>query len=185
MRVFLFALAVMAVMAVLAFMGLFTENAGPKNDGAKADRLGDVMKLNGIRLTQKKNNVKELDLWAETAVIALDESRIDLEKFTLVSYSKQAGEVALSARKGVFINATSDVTASGGALVRDDSGRALMTDGFTWSNSRREIRTDDPIWVFGNGYTLRGKGLIARLDDEMVEIPSGVSVTILPGKKWK
>jgi LPS export ABC transporter protein LptC len=178
-----FLLLAVAVFAVLAFMGLFSESVGPKSGGAKADRLGDVMKLNGIRLTQKKNNVKELDLWAETAVIALDESRIDLEKFTIVSYSKQAGEVTLSARKGVFINATNDVTASGGALVRDGSGRALMTDGFAWSDSKREIRTDDPIWVFGNGYTLRGKGLIARLDDEMVEIPSGVSVTILPGKK--
>jgi len=175
----------MAVLAVLAFMGLFTDSAGPKSAGTKADRLGDVIKLNGIRLTQKKNNVKELDLWAETAVIALDESRIDLEKFTVVSYSKQAGEVTLSARKGVLINATNDVTASGGALVWDTDGKALMTDGLTWINSKREIRTDDPVWVFGSGFTLRGKGLIARLDDEMVEIPSGVSVTILPGKKWK
>lgn len=180
MRAILF---ILAVIAVLALMSLFTESVGPKSDGVKAERLGDVMRLNGIRLTQKKNNTRELDLWAETAVIALDESRIDLEKFTIVSYSKQAGEVTLSARKGVFINATNDVTASGGALVRDDSGRALMTDGFTWNDSKREIRTDDPVWVFGNGFTLRGRGLIARLDDERVEIPSGVSVTILPGKK--
>jgi LPS export ABC transporter protein LptC len=182
---YIFSLFALAVIAVIAFISLSTDSAGPKSAGTKADRRGDVMTLNGIRLTQKKNNARELDLWADTAVIALDESRIDLEKFTIVSYSKQAGEVTLSARKGVFINATNDVTASGGALVRDGSGRALMTDGFAWSDSKREIRTDDPVWVFGNGFTLRGKGLIARLDDEMVEIPSGISVTILPGKKWK
>jgi LPS export ABC transporter protein LptC len=178
-----FFLLAVAVLAVLAFMSLFTQNMWPKGDRAKAGLSGDVMKLNGIRLMQKKNNAKELDLWAETAVIAMDESRIDLEKFTIVSYSKQAGEVTLSARKGVLINATNDVTASGGTLVRDAGGKALMTDGFTWSNSKREIRTDDPVWVFGSGFTLRGKGLIARLDDEIVEIPSGVSVTILPGKR--
>lgn len=177
-----FFLLAVAVIATLAFMGLFTESMWPKGATTKADLSGDVMKLNGIRLTQKKNNVRELDLWAETAVIALDESRIDLEKFTIVSYSKQAGEVTLSARKGVFINATNDVTASGGTLVRDAGGRALLTDGLTWINSKREIRTDDPVWVFGGGFTLRGKGMIARLDDERVEILSGVSVTV-PAKK--
>lgn len=182
MKVFLL---VLAVVAALALMSVFSETEAPKSGEVKSKRLGDVMRLNGIRMTQKKNNAKELDLWAETAVIAIDESRIDLERFTIVSYSKQAGEVTLSARKGAFINATNDVTASGGALVRDDRGRVLMTDGFTWNASKRQISTDDPIWVFGDGFTLRGKGLIARLDDEMVEIKSGVSVTILPGKKWK
>jgi LPS export ABC transporter protein LptC len=177
---FLFAAA---LLAALAFMGLFTQSMGPKGAGTKADRQGDVIKLNGIRLTQKKNNARELDLWAETAVIASDESRIDLEKFTIVSYSKQAGEVTLSARKGFFINATSDVTSSGGTLIRDAGGRALMADGLTWINSKREIRTDDPVWVFGDGFALSGKGLIARLDDEMVEILSGVSVAILPVKR--
>ncbi len=177
-----FFLLAVAVIATLAFMGLFTDGVWRKDDRAKPGLSGDVMKLNGIRLTQKKNNAKELDLWAETAVIALDESRIDLEKFTIVSYSKQAGEVTLSARKGVFINATNDVTASGGTLARDADGRALMTDGLTWINSKREIRTDDPVWVFGGGFTLRGKGMIARLDDERVEILSGVSVTV-PAKK--
>lgn len=177
---FLFAAA---LLAALAFMGLFTQSMGPKGAGTKVDRPDDLIKLNGIRLTQKKNNARELDLWAETAVIAPDESRIDLEKFTIVSYSKEAGEVTISAQNGVFINATSDVTASGGALVRDGSGRALMTDSFTWSASKREIRTDDPVRVFGNGFALRGKGMVARLDDEMVEILSGVSVAILPVKR--
>lgn len=175
-----FILLAVALLAGLAFMGLFTQSMDSKGDEEKADRPGDVMKLNGIRLTQKKNNAKEMDLWAETAVVALDESRIDLEKFTIVSYSKEAGEVTLSAQKGVLINATNDITASGGTLVRDNSGRALMTDSVKWKNAEREIRTDDPVWVFGNGFTLRGKGLIARLDDEVVEIPSGVSVAILP-----
>lgn len=178
-----FFLLAVALLAALAFMGLFTQGMDSKGNEEKTDRPGDVMKLNGIRLTQKKNNAKEMDLWAETAVVALDESRIDLEKFTIVSYSKEAGEVTLSAQKGVLINATSDVTASGGTLVRDNSGRALMTESFTWKNSQREIRTDDPVWVFGSGFTLRGKGLVARLDDEVVEILSGVSVAILPVKK--
>ncbi|MBF0291468.1 MAG: LPS export ABC transporter periplasmic protein LptC [Nitrospinae bacterium] len=178
-----FILLAVAFLAALVFMGLFMPGAEPKGAEEKAGKQGDVMKLNGIRLTQKKSNAKEMDLWAETAVIALDESRIDLEKFTIVSYSKEAGEVTLSAQKGVLINATNDITASGGTLVRDNTGRALMTDSFTWKNSAREIRTDDPVRVFGEGFTLRGKGLIARLDDEMVEILSGVNVAILPVKK--
>lgn len=178
-----FFLAAGVALAVLLLMGIFGKTLEPKGAAPKVEVSGEVMKLNGIRLTQKKNNAREIDLWAETAAISLDESRIDLEKFTIVSHSKKTGQVTLSAQKGVFFNATSDVTAEGGTLVRDGSGRALMTDSLKWINAKREIRTDDPIWVFGDGFVLRGKGLIARLKEENVEILSEVNVVISPSRR--
>ncbi|MBI4665661.1 MAG: LPS export ABC transporter periplasmic protein LptC [Nitrospinae bacterium] len=143
----------------------------------------EAMTLRGVRLTQKMKNKEDLELVAETASVALDESRIDMENFTVVSYSGEYGTVIITARRGTLKNPEKDIYATGGVLARDGSGNALITENAQWINASREIHTDDQVRVFGERFTLTGKGMTAKMDDKTVEILNDVNAVFFPENK--
>jgi len=178
------AAGIIAVLAVL--VGVVYYFASPSGSGGAKNGILNAIKedkitLNGMRLTQKKDNETEMEIVAQSASIALDESSTDLSKFTVVSHSKKHGVLTLNGEKGILVNATQDITASGGVLFRDNMGRALATDNVKWINSAKEIRTDDVVRIFGDRFVLIGKGMIVHMEEEKVEILSNVRVTFFPG----
>ncbi|MBI5815357.1 MAG: LPS export ABC transporter periplasmic protein LptC [Nitrospinae bacterium] len=169
----------------IALVGYFYMESGQPG-GSKRSGISvsdEKITLEGVHLIQKKDNVRELELVAESAAIAIDESYTDLKKFTVVSYSEKSGKLTMNAENGKMINATKDVTASGGVLFRQESGAALITDNVNWSNSAREIRTEDEVRVFGGNFILTGKGMVVHLDEEKVEVLSNINATFYEDEK--
>ncbi len=139
--------------------------------------------LSGVKLIEKKNNKPIMELMADRSTIALDESVTNLEDFTLVSYSDKMDDITLTAEKGVMVNSTHDVTASGNVLVRDKSGRALATGTLRWINAERKMITDDFVWIFGDNFVINGRGMVAKPDEETFELLNDVRLTFQPRRK--
>lgn len=140
---------------------------------------GEALALRGVRLYEKRKDGQVIELAAARTVMSLDETRTDLEKFTLVSRAQDMGVLTLTAEKGTMINATRDVTAKGAVVARDENGRALLADSLSWENSRRVIKTDDEVKIFGEGFIITGRGMRADTGAEQVEILSDVRAVFM------
>ncbi|VAX18051.1 hypothetical protein MNBD_NITROSPINAE02-1605 [hydrothermal vent metagenome] len=150
--------------------------------------------LHGVRLVEKKYNKPSLQLVAAKSVSPLGEEKTYLERFTLISYSDDTDDskdkdtpfasrdLTISAENGVMMNETKDLEASGNVIVRDEKGRALITESLSWDQEGRVITTDGVVRVFGSNFVLTGTGMIVRPDDETVEILSDVKATFEPRK---
>ncbi len=153
--------------------------------------------LHGVRLIEKKYNKPSLQLVAAKSVAPLGEKKTYLENFTLISYSDDSEDedkkekkdkpldsrdLTLSAENGIIINDTKNLEASGNVVVRDDGGRALITQSLSWDQQQRVITTDGVVRVFGANFVLTGTGMIVHPDDETFEILSDVRATFEPRK---
>ncbi len=135
------------------------------------------MNMEGVHLFEKKNNDNVLEIKAEMASISADESSTELTNFTLISHSQDSGPVTIVARKGVINNKTENMTVTGNVLVRDSKGRALITDTLHWNSFDEQISTDDQVWIFGDRFTVRGRGMLAEMETERVTIMNDVTAT--------
>lgn len=169
----LLAIVIVALSGATAWL-LYSSSSPISGVGAVKVMRQEALSLDGMRIYEKKNNQRIMELVAARGVISLDETRTDLEKFTFVSHSDDTGDVTLTAERGTMINATHDVTARGSVLARDSEGRALLANSLKWLNSRREIVTDDKVWIFGDRFVITGHGMLVDVDAERMELHSGV-----------
>ncbi len=133
------------------------------------------MVIHGVRLVEKKNNNKTLEIKAERAVIFSGEDRTDLENFTMHSVGGKSGSITLIAGKGTLNNANNNMSAEGGVIVRDEKDRTLITDSLDWRRSENEIRTDDIVRLFGRGFIIKGRGMLVKVQDESFELLNEVT----------
>ncbi|MGK7345724.1 MAG: LPS export ABC transporter periplasmic protein LptC [Candidatus Nitrospinota bacterium M3_3B_026] len=168
------ALLILAVGGVTVWILLRPGSPMMKWGAPAAVMDGEALALRGVRLYEKRKDGQVVELAASRSIMSLDETRTDLEEFTLVSRASDMGVLTLTAERGTMINATRDVTAKGAVVARDENGRALLTDSLTWKNSLRMIETDDKVKIFGEGFLITGRGLKADADTEQVEILSDV-----------
>jgi len=167
-------LVILSVAGATGWLLFSTDSPSDGEDERALSIQNEALALNGVRLFEKKYNSVVMELIASKGLISLDETRTDLEKFTLVSHTEKIGVITLTAEKGTMINATYDVTAEGNVLARDDKGRALLTDSLDWINSDRHIKTQDRVRIFGDRFVISGVGMVADTEAEKVEILSNV-----------
>jgi len=172
----LLALGVVFGVAVI-FWNIYSSNTDKTTDLTSAILSPELgMNMEGVHLFEKKHNSNVMEIKAETASISADESNTELTNFTLISH-QDSGPVTIVARKGVINNKTENMTVTGNILARDSKGRALITETLHWNSFDEQISTDDPVWIFGDRFTVRGRGMLAEMETERVTIMNDVTAT--------
>lgn len=111
------------------------------------------------------------------------EQRADLEEVEVTLFGEKGRQLSLRADKGVLDTAKKDFVLeqrNGPIVVNLGSGYTIYTNHLAWTDARREIRTTDPVTIFGQGLEVRGVGLIGNLDSEEFKVLANVRMDVLP-----
>ena len=65
-------------------------------------------------------------------------------------------------------------------VIYTQSGYIIYTNHLAWTDQTREIRTQDPVRIVGNGLDVKGRGLLGHLDTEVFEVLEDVHVEVAP-----
>src|SRR6185503_17082290 len=65
-------------------------------------------------------------------------------------------------------------------VIYTQSGYTIYTNHLVWTDQTREIRTQDPVHIVGNGLDVKGRGLLGHLDTEEFEVLEDVHVEVAP-----
>ena len=71
---------------------------------------------------------------------------------------------------------TKDVIVEGNVIVVNDRGYKLTTDKLTWTDSLKQLTTEEKVIVNGPNLFIVGRGLVANADLEQIEIKEDVEV---------
>lgn len=151
----------------------------------KADRVDAVaarVKIEGIYLLEKVGNRKDLELHADSAVIYQGQDLIYLRNLQASFYPESGQLMRLKADSGKVDNLTKDMEISGNVKVMRGDGISMMTETLHWDNSKREIRTQDPVRVHGDRLEVTGRGLVSKVDGDSLELKGPVKALVWQGQ---
>ena len=141
----------------------------------------DTMALSNIRLVEKKDNVNRAELFAQKASMGSDGESANLENFALHSRVDKNRRLVVVAKNGHVNTGSMDVSVSGGALVHDELGNALLTDNLRMDNTKKTVSTDSDVHIYGKNFVMSGTGLFFDINKERVELLSSVTAVFSAG----
>ncbi len=175
---------VAVILALVFTTGWYLTREGDETsvfpDGEMALLATDEMHLDSIRLVEKKGDENRMELIADSALVSHDGTTNRFFGMALVSASDDFGDVTFYADKAVSHDANNNITADGFVAIQDGKGRTLVTEHINLDNRTRRVTTKNRVWIFGDDFIITGKGMVALLDDEVVEIKSDVLAVFAP-----
>ncbi len=154
-----------------------TSQSAPPGSIEQADA-----KISEFTYTQTKGDVIQWQVQAKYARLFEQEKRALLNVVDVTLYGTAGKELTVSGDEGTLDTATKNFMLTNRVdplIVETGSGYTIYTNHLVWTDARREIRTNDPVKIVGNGLTVTGRGLLGRLESEEFEVLEDVHVDIL------
>jgi lipopolysaccharide export system protein LptC len=133
--------------------------------------------------TQSKGDVVQWQVQAKQARIFEQEQRALLHDVILTFYEGESEEVTVYGDEGTLNTASKDFALANREVpvtVTTRSGYTIYTNHLVWTDKSKEIRTEDPVRIVGNGLEIRGLGLLGRMESEEFEVLHDVHVDLVP-----
>lgn len=103
-----------------------------------------------------------------------------LSQVTAVFYLRDGGKVELQGDEGIFHNDNNNVEVSGNVRVSYGEDYVLVTDSLLYEREQELIHTAAPVFLSGQGITLKGQGMRLEIATRKVRILKDIETT-LPG----
>lgn len=126
-----------------------------------------ALKLNLLEQVSKKNGVTEWALKARSATILKAEDKAVLEGVEAVFFTKDQGEVHLTADRGTLWTKTHDMTLNGDVLVVSQ-GRTLRSETLHYGKKEHIIHTDSRVWIVDGKSTLEADAMRIELNQNRI-----------------
>jgi lipopolysaccharide export system protein LptC len=180
--------ALLTVSAVLAlFLGsllFINADSVPTNQTAPPGSLERAdAKISEFSFTQTKGDVVQWQVQAKSARLFEQEKKALLSVVDVTLYGVQGKELTVSGDEGTLDTATKNfmlMNKQDPLVVVTSGGYTIYTNHLAWTDATREIRTDDPVKIVGNGLAVTGRGLLGRLETEEFEVLEDVHVDLAP-----
>ncbi len=166
---------IVLVVGIISWFVVTTKNSIVSVIDPVIDFNQDEMVIDGVHIVEKSSIDKTIEIKAQKAVIASDESRTSLKNFTLVSTGGSMGPVTMVAADGTLYTGTNDVDAVGHVLLHDAKGNTLLTDSLNWNNADQLISTNDIVRMFGERFIIKGQGMLVDVEKETMLLESDVT----------
>jgi LPS export ABC transporter protein LptC len=140
-------------------------------------------KISEFSFTQTKGDAIQWQVQAKSARLFEQEKKALLSTVDVTLYGAQGKELTVSGDEGTLDTATKNFTLvnrQDPLVVVTSSGYTIYTNHLAWTDATREIRTDDPVRIVGNGLAVTGRGLLGRLESEEFEVLEDVHVDVAP-----
>lgn len=140
-------------------------------------------KISQFTFTQTKGDIVQWQVQAKEARLFEQNKRALLQAVDVTLYGVNGKELTVSGDEGTLDTDTKNFMLANKAnplAVQTGSGYVIYTNHLVWTDATKEIRTDDPVRIVGNGLEVTGRGLLGRLDLEEFEVLEDVHVDVSP-----
>lgn len=130
---------------------------------------------------QSKAGAVQWHVQAQRASMTEAEHQAVLEDVQVTLYGQKGWELKLSGDEGTIDTVRKNFTLirrNGTIPVQLQNGYTIYTNHLNWVEDRREVTTEDPVTIIGQGMEITGRGLVGKLDSEEFKILDDVHVEI-------
>lgn len=140
-------------------------------------------KLSEFTFTHSKGDVIQWQVQAKQARVFEQEKRALLQDVALTFYSGGGEQVTVHGEEGTLDTGSKNfmlMNRETPVIVTTRSGYTIYTNHLVWTDHAKEIRTEDPVRIVGNGLEVQGTGLLGKMESEEFEILQDVHVDLVP-----
>ncbi len=139
--------------------------------------------IDQFTFVQSQAGAVQWEIQAQRAQMFEADNRAVLEDVQVTLYGQDGWQLKLDGDEGTVDMARKNFLVAkreSPIAVQLESGYTIFTNHLVWANERREITTNDPVTISGNGVDVTGRGLIGKLDHEEFQVLENVRVEIAP-----
>ena len=139
--------------------------------------------ISRFTFTQTKGERVQWQVEAKQARLFDQEKKAILDHVEVTLFGMRGKELTVEGDEGTLDTETKNFVLLNRAqplVILTDSGYTIYTNHLAWTDRTREIRTQDPVRIVGNGIEVTGRGLLGHLDTEEFEILEDVHVDLAP-----
>lgn len=178
-------LALSVILAVfLGYLLFVNADSVPTSQSAPPGTIEQAdARISEFNFTQTKGDVIQWQVQAKYARLFEQEKRAQLSVVDVTLYGVKGKELTVSGDEGTLDTATKNfvlMNREDPLVVETGSGYTIYTNHLVWTEATREIRTEDPVKIIGNGLEVTGRGLLGRLESEEFEVLEDVHVDVSP-----
>jgi LPS export ABC transporter protein LptC len=178
-RAALLSLSVILASALIFLLVTRKESAPRSVSSGSLDRADAG--IDQFTFLQSRSGVVQWQVQAQRARMLEAEHQARLEEVEVTLYGASGWEMKLEGDEGLIDTSTKNFTLvrhRGPIVVHLQNGYTIYTNHLAWVDERREIRTEDPVQIAGEGLDVTGRGLIGKLDAEEFRILEDVHVNL-------
>jgi len=130
---------------------------------------------------QSKGGAVQWHVEAKQARMTEAEHQAILDDVHVTLYGQKGWELKLSGDEGTIDTTKKNFTLlrrNGTIPVHLQNGYTIYTNHLSWEEERRQVSTNDPVTIMGQGLEITGRGLVGKLDSEEFTIVDDVHVEI-------
>jgi len=135
------------------------------------------MQLSKIRQTASKNGIKEWRLEAESATLMEQQKTMRLAKPDVEFFMEDGDNLHLTADQGTIHTDSSRINVSGDVSANTSRYR-LRTETLDYDPQERTLRTETPVNLSGQSFSLRADSMAMNLETNIVRFEGGVKGVI-------
>ncbi len=181
-RMFLLTLIgiLVALLAWVLSVGIERHAVLPSSKGliSKAD-----IEMDRFSLKQIRNGSVEWDIKADRAELFEERHEVSLNAIQAILQTAEGLRVSFSGDRGLLNTGTHDFEIKkneGDLNVSMNNGYTIQASSLTWKDRQREIVSEQPIRIIGQGLRIHGDQLIIKLENQQVTVHGDVHVTAEP-----
>jgi len=171
-------LGIAAVFALLAGIGVEKPQRAAEIPGVFKDADAGIERFSFV---QTRDGKMQWKVHARRARIVENESKAVLEDLQVTLFGDEGVQMILEGDEGVVDTASHNFTLEkreGGIPIQLESGYTIYTNQLQWTDHSREISTDAPVTVHGDGIEITGVGLQGALGTEIFTITKDVRAVV-------
>jgi len=134
-------------------------------------------------LKQIRNGVVEWDIKADRAELNQQQKQVSLIGMKAVLQTTEGLQMDFSGDRGLLNTGTNDFEIKenqGNLTVSMNNGYIIEAPSLTWKDKDREIISEYPIRIIGQGLWIRGDRMVVNLKNQQLIVNGDVHVTTAP-----
>jgi len=180
-------IALLALIGTLLAVLGWALSSGIKQQEMAASSAGFVsqadVEMESFSFKQIYKGALTWDIQAKYAALFENRHEAELKEIQATLWTNNGLEVSFSGDRGLLNTETNDFDIrqdEGDLAVRMNNGFTIHAPSLIWREQRREITSDRPAWITGQGLRIHGGQLIVRLEDQQFTVSEDVHVTMAP-----
>ena len=175
-RVLLGIAAFSLIAVIVVFIGYRRITTQPQPVMDLIQKAAD-MHLDKVRQTASKNGIREWQMEAVSATLLDDKKIMELDRPDVEFFMADGDDVHLTAKRGRIHTGSNRMTVSGDVAASTRLYR-FFSDSLEYDPKRRELRSETPVTLSGDTFTLTAARMAMNLDTRVTRFEGGVEGTI-------
>lgn len=122
-------------------------------------RSEDDLSMQKLNYTETRDGVRKWTVQAESASHNLKQESARLKKLTLTVYNPSSSDLTVTSSTGKLDLRNRQVLLRGDVVLQAATGETVYTDELLFIDNEKTVRTDHPVRLVADGYTVSGEGM--------------------------